>query len=592
MNTNSATRVVIRHLGGSKINRVEHFELRDLREITIGRDANSDISLDPQVDDMVSRNHAVIRVNQGDPPSFRIADLNSSNGTFLNGERIAGEVELLPDDIVELGPGGAKFAFDVDPRPAALASRTRVVSPIDTIATRVVAAAAAAPQTAEHTPSNVTASTAAVPVKAAVGKATVQRMLVEERRNTSRVWMSSVAAVAVVAILAGGWLYWQNLKEVKRLEEEAVLQSDKLRSDTSSNVAERLGKSAQDIVTKFGDATVYIEVQWRLYDQGTGRPIFQKTNPHKGELLPCYVKLPDGSVVRWLTLEDEARTNLKIGEDLSASGFVVNERGFILTNKHVAASWMMRYGIPSTTKALIYPLGWDGSRSKEKSEFVDLADRPLVKKSLEDWLPTDGGRIFEGKFPRLITFGGGENRTFNGRDDVLNVQFPGDKGAIRANLVRASDQDVALIKIDVVDPLRSVVDLATDDKVELGERVIVLGYPTISQETCEIHRVNDAGKVREKCDLIPKPTVTDGIISRLGAELKERGLQTYGDMGDAYQMSVVATGAGNSGGPVFNAKARAIAIFFRERTYKTARVTFAVPIKHGRELMGPPGPRP
>ena len=30
--------------------------------------------------------------------------------------------------------------------------------------------------------------------KAAVGKATVQRMLVEERRNTSRVWMSSVAA--------------------------------------------------------------------------------------------------------------------------------------------------------------------------------------------------------------------------------------------------------------------------------------------------------------------------------------------------------------------------------------------------------------
>jgi serine protease Do len=591
MNANSATQIVIRHLGGSKINRVEQFSLRDLREITIGRDAGSNLAFDPHIDDMVSRNHAVIRVSQGEPLGFRIADLNSSNGTFLNGERIVGEVELLPEDVVELGPGGAKFSFDLSPRPASLASRTRVISPIDTIATRVVAATAAPPQTAEHTATD----TATVPVKAAVGKATVQRMLVEERRTTSRVWMSSIGVVAAVALLAGGWFYWKHQEDRERWEEDARRAAEKLR-EIPTTITEQMGKSAQEIVTKYGDATVYIEVQWRLYDQGTGRALFHKTNlnPHnRNELVPSYVRMPDGTVVRWLTLEDEARTNIRVGENLKASGFVVNDRGFILTNKHVAAAWMMRYDLPTNTKALIYPLGWDGSRSSQKPELVDLAERPSIMRSLADWVPENGGRIFEYRHPRLISGGGAENRVFNGRNDVLTVQFPGDKTGIRANLVRASDQDLVLIKIDLVDPLRSIVELSSDDKVEVGERVIVLGYPAVSAGTCEIHKV-DSGRPGEerRCDYVFKPTVTDGIISRLGTSSKEHGVEAHGDLDDAYQLSVVATGAGNSGGPVFNAKGRAIAIFFREKVYKTARVTFALPIKYGRDLLAAPGPRP
>jgi serine protease Do len=147
-----------------------------------------------------------------------------------------------------------------------------------------------------------------------------------------------------------------------------------------------------------------------------------------------------------------------------------------------------------------------------------------------------------------------------------------------------------LIKIDAIEPLRAV-EMATDDNVKPGERVIVLGYPAISADTYECAKSNEAGKLRDKCDLIPKPTVTDGIISRRGTETKERGVAAYGDMGDAYQMSVVATGEGNSGGPVFNAKGEVIAIFFYERTLGSTRVTFAVPISHGRELLAPPGSR-
>ena len=82
-------------------------------EITIGRDPSSNIAFDSPRDDIVSRRHAVIRVIRGDQTSFRLADLGSSNGTFLNGEPITEEKELLPEDTIGLGKNGLKFIFDV-----------------------------------------------------------------------------------------------------------------------------------------------------------------------------------------------------------------------------------------------------------------------------------------------------------------------------------------------------------------------------------------------------------------------------------------------------------------------------------------------
>src|SRR5262245_43405116 len=107
----SQSRVIIRHLGGSKVNQVEQIPLKDLHEITLGRDASSTVAYDTRRDDVVSRRHAVIRIEDGENPVFRLSDLGSSNGTLLNGEPISGDVELAPDDVVELGKGGPKFSF-------------------------------------------------------------------------------------------------------------------------------------------------------------------------------------------------------------------------------------------------------------------------------------------------------------------------------------------------------------------------------------------------------------------------------------------------------------------------------------------------
>ncbi len=57
-------------------------------------------------------------------------------------------------------------------------------------------------------------------------------------------------------------------------------------------------------------------------------------------------------------------------------------------------------------------------------------------------------------------------------------------------------------------------------------------------------------------------------------------------IGDAYQLTVNATGPGNSGGPVFNDKGHVIGIFTSMRQQQGTTITFAVPITHGLDIMG------
>jgi ABC-type multidrug transport system ATPase subunit len=72
-----------------------HFDDRSL--VTIGRDPSNDVVLDSPV---ISRYHAQVeRVGQ----RYRVRDLRSSNGTFVNDQRIDGEAWLQPDDAIRIG---------------------------------------------------------------------------------------------------------------------------------------------------------------------------------------------------------------------------------------------------------------------------------------------------------------------------------------------------------------------------------------------------------------------------------------------------------------------------------------------------------
>jgi len=82
-------------------NREEQVVPFDTPQLVIGR-IDADISLD---DPRVSRKHALIERYSY---QFYIRDLNSKNGTFINGNRII-EGKLNPTDVITIGISTIKF---------------------------------------------------------------------------------------------------------------------------------------------------------------------------------------------------------------------------------------------------------------------------------------------------------------------------------------------------------------------------------------------------------------------------------------------------------------------------------------------------
>lgn len=75
-------------------------------EIIIGRDLNADMTIsDPEI----SRRHARLTQQSG---ALVLEDLGSTNGTFVNGQRLAGPRVLHPGDVIQLGENVA-LVFEI-----------------------------------------------------------------------------------------------------------------------------------------------------------------------------------------------------------------------------------------------------------------------------------------------------------------------------------------------------------------------------------------------------------------------------------------------------------------------------------------------
>ena len=72
-------------------------------ERLVGRDPGNDIVID---DDHVSARHARIWLAAED---FWVEDLGSTNGTFVNGQRIRGAMHLQAGDLIKLGHSLFRF---------------------------------------------------------------------------------------------------------------------------------------------------------------------------------------------------------------------------------------------------------------------------------------------------------------------------------------------------------------------------------------------------------------------------------------------------------------------------------------------------
>lgn len=72
--------------------------------VSIGRNDDNDLIISH--DSTVSRNHAVLEKAEG---RWRIRDLRSRNGTYVNGARVTGSAAVTPGDRLKIGNTSVKF---------------------------------------------------------------------------------------------------------------------------------------------------------------------------------------------------------------------------------------------------------------------------------------------------------------------------------------------------------------------------------------------------------------------------------------------------------------------------------------------------
>ena len=85
--------------------------------VTVGRHPSSDVHFDPDVELDVSARHAELRAS--DLGGWTVYDLHSTNGTFVNGDRVADHRRLFTGDVISFGKRGPRAEVRVPDVPRA-----------------------------------------------------------------------------------------------------------------------------------------------------------------------------------------------------------------------------------------------------------------------------------------------------------------------------------------------------------------------------------------------------------------------------------------------------------------------------------------
>lgn len=581
-------RVILRHLKGSKASQLEEFPLQQFAELVFGRDPNSSVRFDPEKDDLVGRQHARIARDPADPYRFKVVDLNSRNGTFLNKLRVVGEMPIQPGDVIQLGAGGPEIQFDLDPLPSIYVKATRL---------GVAGAPGATSMGVNETRIGATAGSASSPVSGhiapnGIGKATVERMIGETRQQGNRKLYTGLAAAAIVVLALAAWQKADantREEEAERQVAEATLKAEEAGKAAGQQVNELRDSLAStlspaDIGARNSASVVQIEMAWHLIHTSSGGQAYHMYvfNEYKGRdgkmysyiddgrrSIPAYISVGNNKIEPYLTLAQQ--NGRPIGMEGGGTGFVVKSDGYIITNRHVAANWRAPY---------------EFDRQRDVGILVNGAGQPLwnddgtpaIVTPPMNWIPSetkqDGPKGTRGQY--------------EGRTDYLNVSFQKNTLRREARLETTSDRhDVALIKINFPGSLPTVQLHDSYAETKIGDPMVVLGYPAISPQVLQVVKPKDGSGSDAQMRAVPDPTLTNGTIAKVIRASDGPVNDAYGQFnlwGDSYQLNINTTGAGNSGGPVFDSRGRVIGVYAWGREMDV-RVSYAVPVRYAMELM-------
>jgi S1-C subfamily serine protease len=326
------------------------------------------------------------------------------------------------------------------------------------------------------------------------------------------------------------------------------------------------------------DKVVYIEMAWKLTNTASSEEMYHVYYPvvQKGQIVgyqAAYSQNSQGAIVPFLVTKGDYLKALGNAQGIeldliasggSGSGFVVDERGFIATNRHVASNWLtsyrfQQYAFPGV---LVEP--------DQNGQFGPNWNKTVTQEMVGEWVP-------------------GNDKRYTGVNTYLDVTFANNSQRTPAKIVRiSSTHDVAMIKIDLPEALPKVDLYDSYNEIQPGDPAIVMGYPGIAPVQLVLKRSQDVFNTNPEITSVPVPTVSNGNVGRMvrGSEKNSKIDDYQSTFGDYYQLTINSTGGGNSGGPMFDEKGRVVGVYSAGKWEPGTSISFAVPIKYVMELMG------
>ncbi|RMG49372.1 MAG: FHA domain-containing protein [Acidobacteria bacterium] len=179
--------VVLTHLSGGQAGRRE---ILDHDPIRLGRAPDNDVIFTAQ-DLRASAHHAEIRL---DGDQFVIHDLQSTNGTYLNGVRIQ-RASLHPGCVIQFGRKGPRLLFDVKPKRDVEEIIQRPWTRGTTVSPSAGLRAMSGEEASDH-------------LSGRFGGRTVELMITAAIRQASSEWRRLVTILVILTMLAVGLLFY------------------------------------------------------------------------------------------------------------------------------------------------------------------------------------------------------------------------------------------------------------------------------------------------------------------------------------------------------------------------------------------------
>ena len=345
-------------LSGARAGQVEAFRKG---YIGLGRHPLSDVRFDAERDlDVSSRHASIVRRLEG----FVLQDLGSRNGTFVNGERISGDVPLKDGDVIGFGPNGPALEFH------AIASDEPVIAERHSTPPGVYRA----------TPMS---SPAPPPLPPPSRPSTGVRIAVEVARQTAQLRRTTKMLIVLLVLTASAfaWLQWQSGRRDELLAQQQVRADSALQGVRAALVESQAETSrlrralaeagnSGESVARLRAALAAAEERQRAIASAAGGVDYRAIS-HKNQ---------DAVAIVLVEFSDAER--------YSGTAFAVDSIGTLVTNKHILAGESGK-GIPRRIGVV-----FSGSTQMWRGEVVGVApdaDIGVLRVSIKGGTPRVAG---------------------------------------------------------------------------------------------------------------------------------------------------------------------------------------------------------